>query len=177
MSDFWNRKLAGSAPPPHIPQAPAPSGTPGAWWQGTPVSRSAQGQLSPDAYQQAGSVMQPGHEDYQTLKNMRADEMSQGQMEALAELELQFDKYNQVCGQCGSTNFLPQGTKIGTARMGTDKCFDCGNSSSTLTSSPEPAHGATSGKAGRATRQTSHGGQGFTGRHHSELPTQYLPRQ
>lgn len=177
MGNFWADKLNGTQPPPHIPQAPAPAAQPGAWWQSTPVSRQAQAQLPPEAYQQAGSVMQPSQEDYQALKSMRATEMSQGQMEALAELELQFDKYNQVCGQCNSSNFLPQGTKIGTTRMGTDKCFDCGNSSSTLTSSPEPAHGATTGKAGRATKQTAHGGQGVYGRHHSELPVQYLPRQ
>lgn len=121
--------------------------------------------------------MPVGQEDYQTLKGMRADEMSQEQMEALALMELEGAKYHQVCDQCGSENYIPQGTKIGTARMGTGKCFDCGNSSSTLTSSPEPAHGATTGKAGRATKQTAHGGQGILGRHHSQLPNQYIPRR
>ena len=175
MSDFWSRKLGVTPPPPaQTPVAAVQQATPGAWWQSSPVSQHAQGQVPPETYQQQGSGVQ---HDLRTLKAMRADEMSQEDMEALALLELQSDKYNQSCPQCGSDNFLPHGTRVGNMKMGTDKCFDCGASSSTLTASPEPAAGGSTGKAGRATKQTAHGGQGFNGRHHSQLPTVYLPRQ
>jgi hypothetical protein len=174
VSNFWSKALGVTPAPPSAPPAAPPPASPGAWWQTSPVSHHAQAQVPPEAYQHQGSGVQ---HDLRTLKAMRADEMSQEDMEALALLELQGEKYNQACPQCGSDNFLPRGTRVGTARMGTDKCFDCGASSSTLTASPEPAHGGTTGKAGRATKQTAHGGQGILGRHHSQLPTQYLPRQ
>jgi hypothetical protein len=172
-SDFWARKLGQQqAPPPHIPQAPQPVAQGAPWWQ-TPASPH----LAPTPQQvYPGADSGVVHLTYQQLKAMRADEMSQEQMEALAELELQFDKYNQACPQCGSNNFLPQGTRIGNHRMGTDKCFECGASSSTLTGSPEPAVGGSGGKPGRMTKQTAHGGAGSYGQHHSQLPVQYLPR-
>lgn len=174
MSDFWSRKLGVTAPPPQ--QTPVPAvraATPGAWWQ-SPVSPHAQQALPPEGYLGPGSGT-PSQETYQTLKAMRADEMSQEQMEALALLELQLDKYNHVCPNCQSTNFLPQGTRIGNARMGTDKCFECGASSSALTQSPEAAVGGGGGKPGRATKQVA-GGAGNYGTHHSQLPVQFLPR-
>lgn len=178
-ADFWAKQLGGrQQPPPHIQQAPAGPQSAGAWWQPTPVSGHLQVAIPA---QDPG--MQPGEWTYEYLKSLNASEMNQDQMEALAEFELQSDKYNQVCPQCGSTNFIPQGTKVstgtGTIRMGTDKCFECGASSSTLTSSPEPATGGRGGKPGRATQQTAHGGQsgqGSYGRHHSQLPAQYQPR-
>jgi hypothetical protein len=107
---------------------------------------------------------------YQQLKGMRADQMTQDQMEQLALLELQDQKYNNACPQCSSTNFLPAGTKVGTQRMSTDKCFECGAGAR----SPEPAVGATGGKAGKATKQLN-GGSGSYGQHHSMLPQGYLP--
>lgn len=171
-SDFWARKLGVTPAPPGQPMpAPTTPATAGAWWQPTPVATHVQ--VPPQQGQQLDSAPR----DYRTLKAMRAEEMSQEDMEALAEFELQFDKYNNHCPNCDSTNFLPQGARIGNVRMGTDKCFDCGASSSALTASPEPAVGGSGGKAGRATKQTVHGGQGITGRHHSQLPVQYLPRQ
>lgn len=174
MADsFWARKLGVSAPPPHQSPVDAVRGaTPAAWWQ-TPAAPPGQA-ISPQGYPGADSGDFPQTLTYQQLKGMRADQMSQAQMEQLALLELQEQKYNNACPQCQSTNFLPQGTKIGTQKMGTDKCFDCGASSSTLTSSPEPAVGATGGKAGRATKQLN-GGAGSYGRHHSQLPPGYLP--
>lgn len=173
-ADFWARKIGGQAPPPHIPQQPA-AAQGGAWWQ-TPVAPHAQGQLPPGGTALGDSGMQQVALTYHELKAMRASEMSQEQMEALAELELKFDKYNHECPGCGSVNFLPQGTRIGNMKMGTDKCFECGASSSTLTQSPEAAVGGTGGKPGRATRQTAHGGQGSYGKHHTQMPVQYLPR-
>lgn len=177
MSDFWSKALGVTAPPPQQAAEPAsvPVRKPGAWWQSSPVASHVQAQVPPKAYQQPGSVV-PGQADYQTLKAMRADEMSQEQMEALALLELSEDKYNQACPQCGSADFLPAGTRVGSAKMPIDKCFHCG-SSGALTNTPETAVGGTTGKAGRATRQTVHGGQGTTGRHHSQLHSQYIPRQ
>lgn len=168
--DFWSRKLGQQAPP-HIP-APAASSPP-PWWQSTPAHPSVQPATPPPSYPGAdsGTVQLT----YQQLNAMRADEMTQDEMEALAGLKLQFEKYHHNCPQCGSTNFLPQGTRIGSYRMGTDKCFECGASSSMLTGSPEPAVGG-SGKPGRQTKQTVHGGKGSYGMHHSQLPQQYLPR-
>lgn len=179
MSDFWARKLGVTAPPPANPQpvAQAPVSQ-GAWWQ-SPASPHAQQVIPPETYQQAnsGGISQY---TYQQLKAMRVDEMTQEQMEQLALLELQEAKYNQMCPNCGSGNFLPQGTKVrtgtGTIRMGTDKCFDCGASSSTLTESPAPAVSGRGRSAGHATKQTEAGGRGSYGRHHSQLPQQYLPR-
>lgn len=171
MSDsFWARKLGGQQAPPHV-QPAQQAGT--AWWQ-TPAHPPAQPHTPQQGYSGMDSGGMPQTESYQQLKSMRADQMSQDQMERLALLELQEQKYNNACPQCQSTNFLPQGAKIGTQKMGTDKCFDCGASSSTLTSSPEPAVGATGGKAGRATKQLN-GGAGSYGRHHSQLPPGYLP--
>lgn len=117
----------------------------------------------------------PSQEDYQALKGMRASDMSQAQMEQLAALELESEKYNRACPNCGSANFVPQGTRIGNMRMGTDKCFECGSSSSALTQSPEPAVGGTGGKPGKATKQVA-GGAGNYGSHHSQLPVQFIPR-
>lgn len=170
-SEFWARKLGGSAPPPHIQQPVVPSPvTPGAWWQAPAIQQGIPHQPGPVA----DSGMTP-QETYQRLKAMRASEMNQEQMEALALLELQEQKYNHHCPNCGSDNFLPQGTRVGSQKMGTDKCFECGASSSTLTGSPEAAVGGTGGKPGQATRQVA-GGAGSYGHHHSALPQQFLPR-
>jgi hypothetical protein len=106
---------------------------------------------------------------------MRADQMSQEQMEQLAILELQGEKYNTACPNCGSGDFIPAGTRINNQRMPTDKCFHCG-SSGALTGSPEPAIGPSAGgKAGISTRQTG-GGQGSYGHHISQLPQNFIPR-
>jgi len=165
---FWSRKLSGSTPPPHAQPARAAGLPPGmAWWQAPAQGYTPpQGQVPPDS----GESMQY---TYQQLKSMRADQMDQDMMEQLALMELQEKKYNNACPQCGSNNFLPAGARVGTQRMGTDKCFECGASSSALTSSPEPAIGG-GGKAGRATKQLN-GGQGNYGTHHSQLPKGFIP--
>lgn len=174
MSDFWARQLGGSAPPPHVQQPPVQ-----AWWAPTPVSPHLQVPQQPGQYQDSDTPQYT----YDQLNAMRADEMSQEQMEILAAVKLQREKYNNNCPNCGSTNFIPQGTRVstgtGTVRMGTDKCFECGASSSTLTGSPEPAVGATGSKSSsQHTRQTANGGaaSGNYGHHISSLPTSYLPR-
>lgn len=165
MSNFWEKQLNGSAPPPHVQQ---PVARAGAWWM-TPAQVPAQPHTPP----QQNPGLDSGRLSYAELKHMRADDMSQEQMEALALLELQEQKYNNACPNCGSDDFLPAGTKIGTQKMPTDKCFHCG-SSGAITGSPEPAHGGGSGKPGRATRQLA--GHGSYGQHHTQLPQQFLPR-
>lgn len=170
MSNFWAEKLgAAQAPPPHIPQAPAApqQSGPVAWWM-TPTHPSAP---TPQQMPAGDSAVRDIQYTYQQLKGMRADQMDQGMMEALATIELTFDKYNNVCDQCGSTNFLPAGSKVGSFRMPTNKCFECGNSAR----SPEPAQ---SGKAGRQSQHTRqlNGGQGNYGQHHSQLPPNMAPR-
>lgn len=171
--NFWADKLGSSAPPPHVQPAPVQ-----AWWAPTPASTHLQVPQQQGQYQDS-----PVQYTYDQLNAMRADEMSQEQMEMLAAVKLQREKYNNACPNCGSNNFIPQGTRVstgtGTVRMGTDKCFECGASSSTLTGSPEPAVGATGSKANsHHTRQTANGGaaSGNYGRHVSSLPTSYLPR-
>ena len=168
MSDFWSRQLAGSQPPPHV-QQPVQQGA--AWWQ-TPVSPAAQGHTPPPGYGQPGSgaTQEEVRYTYQQLKAMRADQMTQEHMEMLALLELQEAKYNNACPQCGSTNFLPAGAKVGSAKMSTDKCFECGAGAR----SPEPAVGGGSGKASKSTKQLN-GGAGNYGQHHTALPRGYLP--
>ena len=168
MSNFWADKLAGSQPPPHVASAPPPAG--GAWWQ-TPAQPPGQGHTPPQGYGHAGSgVPQQVEYTYQQLKSMKTDQMDQSMMEQLALYELREQKYNNVCPQCQSTNFLPAGAKVGTAKMSTDKCFECGAGAR----SPEPAVGATGGKAGIATKQLN-GGSGSYGQHHSALPQRFLP--
>ena len=170
MSTFWERALGGQQPPPNVPQV-GNSNPPGAWWQ-TPASPHLQPPTPPQGYQQPGSVTQ---ESYQQLKAMRVEDMSQDMMEQLAGYELQDQKYNNHCPNCDSPDFIPAGTRIGSARMSNDKCFHCG-SQGALTGSPEPAIGGSTGKAGRATRQTQAGSQGNYGHHISQLPQQYIPR-
>ena len=165
MSEFWSRKLGGQQPPPHVPPAPQ-TGT--AWWQ-TPAHPAVQPHTPPESYPPGDSGAAVSF-TYQQLKSMKADQMSQEQMEALAMYELQEAKYNNACPHCGSTNFLPAGAKVGSARMSTDKCFECGAGAR----SPEPAVGGSS-TPGQATRQLNRGA-GSYGQHHSALPQQYLPR-
>jgi hypothetical protein len=178
-ADFWARQLGGQAPPPHIQQAPPAAS--GAWWGPTPASPHIQ--VPPPSGGQPGQYQEPGQPTYEDLKRMNASDMTQEQMELLAQYELEAGKYNNHCPNCQSDNFIPQGTRVstgtGTIKMGTDKCFECGASSSTLTGSPEPAVGVTGSKGNsQHTRQTANGGEsgGNYGRHHSEIPQNYLPR-
>lgn len=128
---------------------------------------------------QTAGAGQPEGEYIKQLLKIPGDQLTAEQMEIIAEWELQNKpKHNTSCPNCGSSNFLPKGTKSGNVTMPTDKCFECGGSSSTYVSSPEPSLGGSGGaSAGRATRQTDTGGAGgsmymrFRG-----TPTAYLPR-
>lgn len=186
-SDFWGRKLAGIAQP--KPQAPAPPPQ-GAWWQPQQAPQPAyppQQYGYPDPALQAQMPYQgptgpngmPDQEYINQLRSIPADQLSQQQMETIAEYELRSAKYNQSCPQCGSANFAPAGTVIANKRMGSDKCFDCGASSSTYTSSPEPAVGGS--KASKApyrdVRQIDTGGHGGASMYlkFRGVPAEYMP--
>ena len=166
MSNFWERQLGTQQPPPHVEPDPKP---PAAWWQ-APGSMKPSIPPSNAARPDSGSLYSS-----QQLKAMRVEDMDQDMMEQLAVYELQGQKYNNHCPNCDSPDFVPAGTRIGSARMPNDKCFHCG-SQGALTGSPEPAIGGSTGKAGRATRQTRAGSQGNYGHHISQLPQQYIPR-
>lgn len=187
MSDFWARKLSGIATPP--PQAPAPPPQQqGAWWQTPQPQQQApqQGGYPSEALQAqmpyGGPTAGPGMPEEQYIKQLLripAEELTQDQMEQIAQWELGKAKYNQTCPQCGSANFVPAGTKLGTTRMGTDKCFECGASSSTFVSSPEPALGGSrnSSAAYRDVRQIdTGGGAGSMYLNMRGLPASYVPR-
>lgn len=161
-SEFWARKIGGIAQP--RPQAPAQQG---AWWQdsppqqqqwitGTPMGNYGQPVYPNPALQaQMPGQHAPGQRvtsdgyavDDQYIKHLRkqlkaADTLTPEQMELIAQWELENEERHQnVCPQCGSGNFAPAGTKNAHGRLGSDKCFDCGASSSTYTSSPEPERG------------------------------------
>lgn len=197
-SEFWSKKLAGVAQPP--PQAP-PQQQQGAWWQapqppqqqpqymGPPGSQTVPQQQwgglqqqMPQQYPQqfdAGNGQMVDEHYIQQLRKVSAEELDQASMELIAQWELAQDKYNQSCPNCGSANFVPAGTKIGTTRMGTDKCFECGASSSTFTSSPEPALGGRSNSSApyRDVRQIdTGGGAGSMYMKFRGVPNGYMPR-
>jgi hypothetical protein len=193
-SDFWAKKIGGIATP--RPQQPAPSSG-GAWWQEPAPQQQYQGPQSPMpigypygqplynnpalAAQMPGQQVPGSREQYVAqLMRIPADQLNQQQMEEIALFELESrEKYNLNCPQCGSTNFAPQGTKLGTTTLGTDKCFDCGASSSAYVSSPEPARGGSKASKApyREVRQIDTGGavqsmyMKFNG-----VPAGYMPR-
>lgn len=189
-SDFWSRKIGGLATP--QPQAPAPPPQQqGAWWQTpqpqqAPPSQQQYGYPNEALQQQmpyqgpTGPQGMPEEQYIRQLQRVPAEDLTQDQMEQIAQWELtNKEKYNQTCHQCGSANFIPAGTKVGTTRMGTDKCFDCGASSSTFVSSPEPAVGG--GRASKAAyrdiRQIdTGGGAGSMYLTFRGLPPGYVPR-
>jgi hypothetical protein len=107
--------------------------------------------------------------------NDAANNMSAEDMEWLASYELQSDKYNNVCPQCGSGNYIPAGTRMpGVGMMPTEKCFDCGLSAR----GPEPSLGGTGKGASKSTRQIDTGGAGGVGTYmaFNGVPRSYLPR-
>lgn len=198
MSDFWAKRLAGIATP--QPQA-APPGSGGAWWQpdaapmppavsGTnfgPVPAFPQQGYNPALQaqmpgQHPGQVAPGSHDQHiQQLMRIGADQLNQEQMEEIAQWELENKgRYNQSCPQCGSANFAPRGMKLLNTTLGSDKCFDCGASSSTHTSSPEPATGGSGASKARRLeiRQIDTGGANGQSMYlaFDGVPGSYLPR-
>lgn len=208
-SDFWAKKIGGIAQPRQQAPQPGPSPQQGAWWQDpqqmsppppgyqqqqqygypqemAPGYNPALAAQMPGQYAPGSRVTSDGRVvDEQYIRQLRktlnaAEVLTPEQMELIAEWELEhLDKYNSTCPQCGSGNFAPAGTKNAHGRLGSDKCFDCGASSSTYTNSPEPARGGTGkGKAAWLDiRQIDTGGAGgsmylkFHG-----TPAAYVPR-
>lgn len=164
-SDFWARKLGGARPAPAAP-APVPQGS--AWWQ-TPASVPVQQPAIPQP------ALAP-RDSVEQLQNIPADQLSQDQMEQLAESKLQQAKYNTGCPQCSSTNYAPQGTKMASGRMTSGHCFECGYSdSSSPAQSPDMQPGG-KGKSGSPARQTADGGAVRKAIQREGLPAQYIPR-
>lgn len=197
-SEFWARKIGGIAQPrQQLPQpGPAPGAPRAAWWQDEQPPQQQQGH--PQGYDPALAAQMPGQHapgsrvtsdgrvvDDQYIRQLRkiqnaAQVLTQEQMELIAEWELGNEaKYNNVCPQCGSGNFAPAGTKNAHGRLGSDKCFDCGASSSTYTASPEPARGGSgNGKAAwKDIRQIdTGGGAGSMYLKFHGTPAAYVPR-
>ena len=186
--DFWAKRIGGIAQPRH--HAPAQQG---AWWQEQPQPQPQQHitgmNVSPYAnYNPSLQAQMPGQHpgQEQNIHELRKrldaglGGLSQAEMELIAQWELDnMPQHTARCPHCGSGNFAPAGTKNAHGRLGSDKCFECNSSSSTYTSSPEPAlKGGNASKAPRLdVRQTDTGGAGgsmylqFRG-----TPASYVPR-
>lgn len=180
-SEFWAKKIGGIAQP----QAPAPPPQQqGPWWQDPQQVQ----QLSQNPalaaqmpYQgQAGPNGMPVDQYVRQLQRMPTEDLDAGQMELIAQWELDNKpKYSQACPQCGSANYAPRGTRLGTHTLGSDKCFECGLSSSTYTGSPEPAVGGGKGSKApyRDVRQIdTGGGAGSMYLAFRGVPAGYVPR-
>lgn len=167
--NFWASRL-GIEPQPVQPRR--------AWWQDEPQQTYERPQqtarLSPPGYT-AETVPNPRQEEevFKSLLRVPADQLSQEQMEFMAEYELARPKYNHSCPQCGSGNYTPAGTKLGGVMMPSEKCFDCGLSAR----GPEPAIGGRSTGAAKATRQIdTGGGAGSMYMTFRGVPSSYIPR-
>lgn len=162
---FWDKVVVDTQPV----QVQAPASR-RAWWQepdplpmaqyGQPVSGPSRAMMSRDAR-------------YQSLKKSTVDGMSSEDMEFMAEYELGLDKYNTSCPHCGSSNYVPAGTRIAGTTMPSEKCFECGRSAR----GPEPQRGGRAKGTATATRQIDTGGavtsmyMKFNG-----VPSGYMPR-
>lgn len=186
-NEWWAKKIGALATP--RPQQPGPAFT-GAWWQ---EPQQYQGSNGNPAIPQhvalqaqmpyggpAGPQGVPEEQYVRQLQRVPTEDLTQDQMETIAAWELRNKaKYNQVCPQCRSANFAPAGTRLGNSTLGTDKCFDCGGSHSTYTSSPEPASGGrgTSGARRLDVRQIDTGGAaGSMYLKLGNMPASYVPR-
>jgi hypothetical protein len=171
---FWDNVFTptttGPAPQPTAPVAGR------AWWQDAPEQVY---QPQPGSYDSSGYPSQqfqqgPSQQQLQQIRKRGHEQISSEEAEAIAEYDLATKaKYQAVCDQCGSGNFILAGTRVAGVVMPTNKCFNCGNSAR----SPEPAVGGGSGSGSIHTRQIDTGGAGgsmfmrFTG-----IPRSYAPR-
>ena len=182
-NDFWSRQLG---VPSNEPQRPAQAPQ-RAWWQEPDPYHQAQPQYGglaqqmPGQYQ--GSHGNPaipqngqGFEQYiAQLKAIPAGQLSGEQMEQIAEFELRTKaSQNNTCPQCGSTNYIPAGMRVGGVIMPTEKCFNCGLSAR----GPEPAIGGRGGGgASSAARQIdTGGGAGSMYLKFRGVPASYMPK-
>lgn len=189
-SDFWSRQLGVPANEPQRP-AQAPQR---AWWQEPDPYQQAQQQrqeLAPGYQPQPtnyGGLQQqmpyggptagagvPEAQYIQQLKATPASQLSGEQMEQIAEFELRTKQnHNSSCPQCGSSNYLPAGMRVGGVIMPTEKCFNCGLSAR----GPEPAIGGRGGGgASSSARQIdTGGGAGSMYLKFRGVPASYMPK-
>lgn len=170
--NFWDNVFGN--PQPQAPVSPGlpqqhPAAVSRAWWQDPePVYQQ-------QSYQQQPVQQGPGPQDLAKIRKRGHQNISTEEAEAIAEYDLATKaKYQAVCDQCGSGNFILAGTRVAGVVMPTNKCFNCGNSAR----SPEPAVGGGSGAGSIHTRQIDTGGAGgasmfmkFNG-----IPRTYAPR-
>lgn len=176
MSEFWSRAL-GTAP---APQQEAPASR--AWWQSDdPYANMRPVELAPgynpNPVNYGEQQQQVNTERYvKQRRKMGHQNISWEDAELIAEYDLATKaKYQNECPQCGSGNYLPAGTKMGSTIMPTEKCFDCGLSAR----GPEPALGGRGGAGPSSlTRQIDTGGAGGQSmfRVFRGVPQSYMPR-
>lgn len=172
---FWDNVFAGPSQPQQQTISP-PVSLGRAWWQDEP-QQTYQTLEHPSAPRMGEQYVQEGRtaQDLQKIRKRGHQEISAEEAEEIAQYDLATKaKYQAVCDQCGSGNFVAAGTRIAGVVMPTNKCFNCGNSAR----SPEPALGGGSGSNSTATRQIDTGGAGgasmfmrFNG-----VPRSYAPR-
>ena len=170
---FWDNVFSNG----QAPQPQAQTARP--WWQDEQVHQTFEQPPGPrmgDQYVQSqGQRQGPSQQDLQKIRKRGHQNISADEAEAIAEYDLATKpKYQNVCDQCGSGNFVVAGQRIAGVVMPTNKCFNCGNSAR----SPEPAVGGGSGQGAIHTRQIDTGGAGgnsmfmrFNG-----VPRSYAPR-
>jgi len=162
---FWDNVFA--APEPQQ-RANQPVSQARAWWQDEPQQ----------VYQQTHGEtlrLEPQQQNLAEIRKRGHDQISAEEAEAIATYDLATKaKYQNVCDQCGSGNFIVAGTRVAGVIMPTNKCFNCGNSAR----SPEPAVGGGSGSGSIHTRQIDTGGAGGTSMFmkFNGVPRGYAPR-
>lgn len=173
-SDFWSRQLG---VPSNEPQRPAQAPQ-RAWWQDPdPYQQAAQPALQrqmPYSGPTAGPAV-PEAQYIQQLKAIPAGQLSGEQMEQIAQFELRTKQIqNNACPQCGGSNYIPAGTRVGGVVMPTEKCFNCGLSAR----GPEPAVGGRGGGGASASARQidTGGGAGSMYLKFRGVPASYMPK-
>lgn len=174
---FWDNVFSDGSPQrpagqPLVQQPANPLSVGRAWWQDNP--QAVYNDAAPAAMQHVAQ-QQMTDRDIAAVRKRGHQAISAEEAEIIAEYDLATKaKYQAVCDQCGSGNFILAGTRVAGVVMPTNKCFNCGNSAR----SPEPAVGGGSGAGSIHTRQIDTGGANgasmymkFTG-----VPRSYAPR-
>jgi len=168
---FWDNVF--QAPQPASP--PLTSGQSRAWWQEPEPYQQFEQPSSPRAGEQYVLSERERDARLNQIRKRGHNQISSEEAEMIAEHDLATKaKYQNVCDQCGSGNFVLAGQRIAGVIMPTNKCFNCGNSAR----SPEPAVGGGSGKGSIHTRQIDTGGAGGTSMFmkFNGVPRSYAPR-
>lgn len=169
---FWDNVFTGPTSQPVSP--PITNGQPRAWWQDHPEGvyndNAAHGQVYQQEQQHQGLTPQ----EIKQIRKRGHDKINAEQAEQIAEYDLATkSKYQNVCPQCGSGNYIPHGTRVAGVIMPTEKCFDCGLSAR----GPEMQVGTGNGKGSVAARQIDTGGaSGSMFGKFNGIPRSYIPR-